>query len=120
MNFRDKRVLVTGGAGFIGSEAVKQLLDNDAIVTVLDNFSSGKMQYLPKNKKLKVIKGDILNETIVTKAVKDQEIVLHFAALPFIPDSYYYPADFFKVNTVGSVNMISLSNKSTTYTNRPR
>lgn len=112
MNFRDKRVLVTGGAGFIGSEAVKQLLDNDAIVTVLDNFSSGKMQYLPKNKKLKVIKGDILNETIVTKAVKDQEIVFHFAALPFIPDSYYYPADFFKVNTVGSVNMISLSNKS--------
>ena len=112
MNFRDKRVLVTGGAGFIGSEAVKQLLDNGAVVTVLDNFSSGKMQYLPKNKKLKVIKGSILDDKIVTKTVKDQEIVFHFAALPFIPDSYYYPADFFKVNTVGSVNMISSSNKS--------
>ena len=112
MNFKEKRVLVTGGAGFIGSQVIKQLIDYDAKVTVLDNFSSGKKEYLPKNKNLKIIKGDIQDEEITKKAVKDQEVVINLAALPFIPDSYYYPTDFFKVNTIGSVNMILQSVKS--------
>jgi nucleoside-diphosphate-sugar epimerase len=112
LNFQDKKFLVTGGAGFIGSEVVNQLITKGAVVTVLDNFSSGKRQYLPKSKKLKIIKGDIQDEKIVSKAVKDQESVIHLAALPFIPDSYYYPADFFKVNAIGSVNMIWSSIKA--------
>ena len=57
-NMKDNRILVTGGAGFIGSEVVKQLIKKNAIVTVLDNFSSGKRQYLPKkNKKIKNYQG---------------------------------------------------------------
>jgi len=112
MNFTEKRVLVTGGAGFIGSEVIKQLINNDAHVTILDNFSSGKKEYLPKNKNLKIIKGDIQDEKTTEKAVKDQEIIINLAALPFIPDSYYFPTDFFKVNTIGSVNMILQSVKS--------
>ena len=72
-NLEDNRILVTGGAGFIGSEVVKQLIKKNSFVTVLDNFSSGKKQYLPKNtKKLKIIKGDITDEKIVAKAVKNQ------------------------------------------------
>lgn len=114
MNLKEKHVLVTGGAGFVGSEVVRQLLDKGAFVTVLDNFSSGKKEYLPHNKKIKIIKGDIKDEKIVTKSVKNQEVVLHLAALPFIPDSYYYPADFFNVNTIGSVNMLTNSIKSKT------
>ena len=106
MSLKDKKFLVTGGAGFIGSEVVKQLLEKGSDVTILDNFSSGKKQYLPTSKKLKIFKGDIQDEKIVAKAVKDQEAVIHLAALPFIPDSYYYPADFFKINSIGSVNMI--------------
>jgi nucleoside-diphosphate-sugar epimerase len=106
-NFQDKMVLVTGGAGFIGSEVVQQLIEKGAHVTVLDNFSSGKKKYLPiKSKKLKIIKGDIVDEKIVKKAVKDQEAIIHLAALPFIPDSYYYPAEFFNVNAIGSVNLL--------------
>jgi nucleoside-diphosphate-sugar epimerase len=104
--FKDSNVLVTGGAGFIGSEAVKQLLSKGAFVTVLDNFSSGKRKYLPKNKNLKIIKGDIQDENTTKKAVKDKNFVLHLAALPFIPDSYYHPIDFFKVDTIGTVNML--------------
>jgi len=114
VNFKETHVLVTGGAGFIGSEVTSQLLKKGALVTILDNFSSGKKQYLPKNKNLKIIKGDIQDEKITKKAIKDQEIVINLAALPFIPDSYYYPTDFFKVNTIGSVNMILQSVRSKT------
>ena len=115
MNYKDKRILVTGGAGFIGSEVVSQLLKKNAMVTVLDNFSSGKKQYLKKDKKnLKIIKGDITDEKIVSRSVKDQEYVIHLAALPFIPDSFYYPADFFNVNTTGSVNLLWKSIQSKT------
>ena len=106
---------MTGGAGFIGSEVVSQLLKKNATVTVLDNFSSGKRQYLKNDKKnLKIIKGDITDEKIVSKSVKDQEYVIHLAALPFIPDSFYYPADFFNVNTTGSVNLLWKSIQSKT------
>ena len=114
-SFRDKAILVTGGAGFIGSEAVNQLLNEGAKVTVFDNFSSGKKHYLPKgNKKLRIIKGDITNERAVINVTKDQEIVLHLAALPFIPDSFYYPVDCFKINTIGSMHVFWSAVKSKT------
>ncbi len=106
MNLKNKRVLVTGGAGFIGSEVVSQLLEKKSLVTVLDNFSSGKRQYLPKSKQLKIIKGDIRDEKNTAKAIKDQEIIINLAALPFIPDSFHHPSDFFSVNTMGSVNVL--------------
>ena len=77
MDFKEKRVLVTGGAGFIGSEVVRQLLSQNATVTVLDNFSSGKKQYLPKNKNLKIVKADIRNEAKVAKNIKNQEIIIN-------------------------------------------
>jgi len=115
LKFSDRRALVTGGAGFIGSEVVRQLLAEDAKVTVLDNFASGKKQYLPSSKKLTVIKGSIMNEVEVKKAVKDQEIIFNLAALPFIPDSYHYPVDFFKTNTIGNLNVLweAIRSKST-------
>ena len=114
-NLQDKRVLVTGGAGFIGSETVNQLLSQGSLVTVFDNFSSGKMHFLPKqNKNLSIIKGDITNELAVAKATKNQEAIIHLAALPFIPDSFYYPVDFFKVNTIGSMNLFWSAVKSKT------
>ena len=105
-NFQERRILVTGGAGFIGSELVKQLAHEGAIITVLDNFSSGKKHYLPNYKKLKIVKGDVVNENLVRQTVKDQEIIFNLAALPFIPDSYYYPMTFFQVNTIGTMNVL--------------
>lgn len=114
MTFQEKRFLVTGGAGFIGNEVVRQLLDEGSIVTILDNFSSGKRNYLPSHKRLKVISGDITNKTDTKKVIRNQEAVINLAALPFIPDSYERPAEFFNVNTTGSVNMILESIRSKT------
>lgn len=114
MTFQEKRFLVTGGSGFIGNEVVRQLLDRGSIVTVVDNFSSGKKNYLPHHKRLKLVSGDVTNKTDIQKVIKDQEAVINLAALPFIPDSYERPAEFFNVNTIGSVNMILQSIKSKT------
>jgi nucleoside-diphosphate-sugar epimerase len=85
---KGRKILVTGGAGFIGSEVVKQLCENNNYVRILDNFSSGKKEYIINDDNIEIIKGDICDEEVVSKAVKDQEYVIHLAALPFIPDSY--------------------------------
>ena len=116
LNYNEKRILVTGGAGFIGSEVVSQLIKKNAMVTVIDNFSFGKKQYLPKKNNLKIIEGDITDEKVVSRAVKDQEFVIHLAALPFIPDSFHYPANFFNVNAIGTVNLLWKSIQSKTVT----
>ncbi len=99
------RVIVSGGAGFIGSEIVSQLHRYQAEVTVLDNFSSGKEEYIAKTG-ARIIKGDVFDKNRVADCIKDQEIVLHLAALPFIPDSYVNPEEFFRVNVEGSINMM--------------
>ena len=99
------RALVTGGAGFIGSEVARQLCNLGAKVTVFDNFSSGKIEYL-SSLDVDVIRGDVSDEKSANAALKDQELIFHLAALPFIPDCYEYPVDFFKVNTIGTLNIM--------------
>lgn len=94
-----RRIIVTGGAGFIGSEVVAQLSMLGSRVTVFDNLSSGKTKYIDRLKGVKLFKGDVCNSQQVERALRDKEIVIHLAALPFIPDSYYRPMDFFRANT---------------------
>jgi len=98
-------VLVTGGAGFIGSEVTRQLIQNGAHVTVLDNFTSGKGEYL-KGLSARIIKADICDRRKVSLCIKDKEIIYHLAALPFIPDSYLNPQEFFRVNVEGTLNLL--------------
>ncbi|MFH0848843.1 MAG: GDP-mannose 4,6-dehydratase [archaeon] len=102
---RDRRVLISGGAGFIGSELTKQLLSSGAAVTVLDNFTSGKEEYL-EGLPARMVRGDVCDKKRVAQCMKDQEIVYHLAALPFIPDSYVNPEEFFRVNVEGSINLM--------------
>jgi dTDP-glucose 4,6-dehydratase len=97
--------MVTGGAGFIGSELTRQLALSGADVTVFDNLASGKKEYLAKLS-AKLVVGDICDKDRVAQCMRDQQIVYHLAALPFIPDSYVNPEEFFRVNVEGSINLI--------------
>lgn len=79
--WRNKKVLVTGGAGFIGSHLVEKLVENDAKVTVLDNLQNGKRENLKSVKnKIKLIVGDCSDLKTAEKAVKNQDVVMNLAA----------------------------------------
>jgi len=102
----ERRILVTGGAGFLGSEVVRQLSLLGAHVTIVDNLSSGKPEYINNLENVRLLKGDIRDLDLVAKVVKDHDLLIHMAALPFIPDSYHYPEDFFGVNVMGTVTVV--------------
>ena len=106
MGFWDgKRVLVTGGAGFIGSHIVEELVRQGAQVRVLDNFSTGKRGNL-QVPGLEVIEGDIRNLDVVRRAVSGVEYVLHQAALPSVPRSIADPLTTNEVNVCGTLNVL--------------
>ena len=105
----NSRVLVTGGAGFIGSNLVEKLLSQNNEVVVLDNFSTGKRENLAPfagNKNFTLIEGDIRDMEICRKAVRNVEYVLHEAALGSVPRSIKDPMTTTAVNILGFVNML--------------
>ena len=102
---KDKQVLVTGGCGFIGSEVTKQLSNSGAIVTVLDNLSSGKEKYVDKISNVKIKIGDLGDNSLIKSLISETDYIINLAALPFIPDSYYYPKEFFDVNVTSTINL---------------
>ncbi len=86
------KYLVTGGAGFIGSNIVEELLKQGHSVRVLDNFSTGKRENLKEfNSDIKLLESDIRSYHIVRQAVSGIEVILHQAALPSVPRSINDP-----------------------------
>jgi len=105
----EKRVLVTGGAGFIGSSICHDLLERGNEVICLDNFATGKRENisdLRSNPKFKLIDGDIRDIETCHKAVKGVDVVLHQAALGSVPRSIADPATTNAVNINGFLNML--------------
>jgi UDP-N-acetylglucosamine 4-epimerase len=106
---KNKTILVTGGAGFIGSNLCEYLLKYQNKVVCLDNFSTGKMEniaHLIENPNFNLIGGDIRNPDDCAKACKNVEYVLHQAALGSVPRSIIDPATSTNVNISGFVNML--------------
>jgi len=100
-----EKILVTGGAGFIGSTLVRKLLDKGYNVTVLDDFSTGLRDYLPQSEKLRVASGNVKNFEKVSSIVRGHQKVMHLAAQAFIPYSYENPVQVAEVNAIGSINV---------------
>ncbi|HEX7220181.1 MAG TPA: SDR family oxidoreductase [Burkholderiales bacterium] len=101
---RKRTWLVTGAAGFIGSNLVETLLSLDQNVVGLDNFSTGKRQNL--NNRIKFIEGDIRSLDACREAVKGADIVLHQAALGSVPRSIDRPLTTHDNNVNGFLNML--------------
>jgi len=109
------RILVTGGAGFIGSNLTEALLKQGHWVWVLDNFSTGKRENLVFDKEypsLEIIDGDIRDLAICRKVMKDIEVVFHQAALPSVQRSVEDPLISNSVNVEGTLNIL-LSSRDT-------
>lgn len=101
------KYLITGGAGFIGSNIAEELVKRRQTVRILDNFTTGKMQHLEKIKdKVEIIKGDIQNEKDLEKALKDIDIVFHEAALRSVPRSVDDPLSTNDVNITGTLKLL--------------
>ncbi|MDT0686595.1 SDR family oxidoreductase [Autumnicola psychrophila] len=103
------KILVTGGAGFIGSNLCERLLELEAKVTCLDNFSTGhkhNLNALIKNPNFTLIEGDIRDASTCQKACESMDFVLHEAALGSVPRSLRDPVTSNEVNVTGFLNML--------------
>ncbi len=98
-------ILITGGAGFIGSNLAEALSKENNVI-VLDNFSTGKRSNLSGLKKIKIIRGDICDRAKVQASLKGIDTVIHLAAIASVPRSIANPAEANRVNAGGTVNLL--------------
>jgi UDP-glucose 4-epimerase len=99
------KVLVAGGAGYIGSHTVKELIRDGFEVTVFDNFSTGREELLVGGE---VIRGDLLDKESIKKIFKSKDVegVLHFASLIQVGESYANPQKYYIHNLTSSLNLL--------------
>lgn len=107
------KYLVTGGAGFIGSNIVRRLVADGHSVRILDNFSSGRRENINDLlAKVELIEGDIRDYWTVVRAVRGIDCVLNQAALPSVPRSVENPLTSNAVNIDGTLNMLEASRQA--------
>jgi nucleoside-diphosphate-sugar epimerase len=107
------RYLVTGGAGFIGSNIAAELLRQNKDVRVIDNFSTGRKRNLaPLMNRIELVDGDIRDYWTVIEAVKDVDYVLHQAALPSVQRSVQNPLTSNDVNLCGTLNLLEAARQA--------
>ncbi len=101
----NKRILVTGGAGDIGSHMVRLLLEAGHTPVIFDNLSTGHREFIPKG--VLFVRGDLRKPLDIRKAFKKYKIdaVIHFAALIVVPESVAQPLKYYENNVTGSLNL---------------
>lgn len=112
MNWKNKKVLVTGAGGFIGSHLTEELARRGASVRALVHYNSrghwGFLEQLSPElaKRVEIVAGDVADPGCVDSLVKGQEVVFHLAALIAIPYSYIAPASYVLTNVTGTLNVL--------------
>jgi NAD dependent epimerase/dehydratase len=112
MELKNKKVLVTGADGFIGSHLVERLIEEDCNVKAFCYYNSfnswGWIDSFPKERinKLEIFTGDVRDPNGVREAVKDCDVIFHLAALIAIPYSYYSPDSYVDTNIKGTLNIL--------------
>jgi nucleoside-diphosphate-sugar epimerase len=109
IDLRDEAVLVVGGAGFLGSAMVRELLDDGARVVVYDNFLHGTLANLVEVRdRISVVSGDILDAWRLSSTIREHGIAYIFNTVgdTFVPTAYDVPARFFTINVLGNLNVL--------------
>ena len=104
------KVLLTGGSGYLGSLLTRKLLEKNYQVKVLDNFLFGKdsLKEVIKNKKLELVEGDVRDLTIVSKSLKDIDVVVHLASIVGTQSSELDPKTSIEINYMATRNIAEL------------
>lgn len=108
---KNKKVLVTGGAGFIGSNLVRHLIEAGNSITVLDNFMSGYRSNLDSFPSVRIIEGDVRDQPAVQLAMKGAEVVFHLAASVGNKRSIDQPHSDAEINVLGTLNVLEAARK---------
>lgn len=104
-----KRILVTGGAGFIGSHLTEDLVKSGYPVKIMDDFSTGSVNNIMElfnYKNFKMIRGSVTDKELVSKATADIDVIFHLAAQVHVDRSVIEPRRTFEVNTLGTLNVL--------------
>jgi UDP-glucose 4-epimerase len=111
LQMKGKRILVTGGAGFIGSNLVGELVRSRNEVTVLDNFTSGYRKNLEPFSNVRIIEGDVRDKNVVEEAVRGNEVIFHIAASVGNKRSIDDPLSDAEINVMGTLNVLESARK---------
>ena len=104
-----KKIVVTGGAGFIGSHLAEELARRGYYTVIVDDLSSGKIENIEellKNNNVEFIKGSVTDQPLLQKVFKDAQYVFHQAALPSVPRSIDSPQSSHEANLTGTLNVL--------------
>lgn len=106
------KILITGGAGFIGSNLCKRLVEDGHAVTVLDNLLRGNKIDPETFKKIHFVKGDVRNYSIVNTASKDVDVIFHFAAVLGVDVVADNPVETMDVEVIGTRNVVAAAQEN--------
>ena len=110
----EQEIVVTGGAGFIGSNLCRTLLSHGAKVTAFDNLYSGKIEFIKDlmDKGLNFVQEDIRDAAALEKATKNCKVIFHLAAQTSVPFSMENPKEDCEINLVGTLNVLEAARKA--------
>ncbi len=105
-----KKILITGGAGFIGSHIAEQLSDEGYFILVLDSLRTGKVKNL-EGLNVQFIEGDTRNEKLVKNLVDQVQVIFHLAALVSVPESLLKIKECIEINSIGTINILEAARR---------